>query len=212
MDVPLRQQQSGIDPVRIVYSQHPQGAQTRTISSLFIHNALDISTSYAGIQDRAQISNYFTGQSASGGVFGEDKSFLFYLSQRAHPDIALNVGLGIPQPIRVLMEPLEACQLDNGLTDHPSPFFRIPTPLFLPALNITTQWHQPPANLPRRPNDRPIWDYLTPALGTTLISINRLHTIKVRWVGDITNDKGTMLQSLWLDHSNSLFPFGMPSP
>ncbi|RQM27912.1 hypothetical protein B5M09_011674 [Aphanomyces astaci] len=165
MDVPLRQQQSGIDPVRIVYSQHPQGAQTRTISSLFIHNALDISTSYAGIQDRAQISNYFTGQSASGGVFGEDKSFLFYLSQRAHPDIALNVGLGIPQPIRVLMEPLEACQLDNGLTDHPSPFFRIPTPLFL-----------------------------------------------VRWVGDITNDKGTMLQSLWLDHSNSLFPFGMPSP
>ncbi|ETV85624.1 hypothetical protein H257_02243 [Aphanomyces astaci] len=67
---------------------------------------------------------------------------------------------------------------------------------FQPALTITTHWQQPAASLPRRPNDRPIWAYLTPTLGTTLISINRLHTTKVRWVGDITNDKGTMLLSL----------------
>ncbi|RQM28166.1 hypothetical protein B5M09_009693 [Aphanomyces astaci] len=80
-----------------------QGAQNRTISSLlFVDDTLDISTSYAGIQDRAGISNYFTGQSASGSVFGADKSFLFYLSPRAHPDIALNDGLGIPQPICVI--------------------------------------------------------------------------------------------------------------
>ncbi|RHY40349.1 hypothetical protein DYB30_014208, partial [Aphanomyces astaci] len=108
------------------------------------------------------------------------------------------------------MESLEAYQLDSGLTDHPLAF-RIPPPVadttilgtmlrglatFQPALTITTHWQQPAASLPRRPNDRPIWAYLTPALGTTLISINRLHTTKVRWVGDITNDKGTMLLSL----------------
>ncbi|RHX97985.1 hypothetical protein DYB36_007076, partial [Aphanomyces astaci] len=348
MDILLCQQQSGIDPVHITHSQHPQGTRTRTISSLlFVDDALDISTSYAGIQDRARISNYFTGQSASGGVFGADKSFLLYLSPRAHPAIALNDGLGIPQPIRVvapsegfrhlgihqgtdnqweettravwqrlntqadavaprglgkkelqyivnsvwipsvlyrtaisdaisiapaldtlfrktarrvlklphdhptewfydpidglglvhcerfshsqrlyhflriandsgspthdiLMESLEAYQLDSGLTDHPLAF-RIPPPVadttllgtmlrdlatFQPALTITTHWQQPAASLPRRPNDRPIWAYLTPTLGTTLISINRLHTTKVRWVGDITNDKGTMLLSL----------------
>ncbi|RHY56691.1 hypothetical protein DYB38_009922 [Aphanomyces astaci] len=108
------------------------------------------------------------------------------------------------------MESLEAYQLDSGLTDHPLAF-RIPPPVadttilgtmlrdlatFQPALTITTHWQQPAASLPRRPNDRPISAYLTPALGTTLISINRLHTTKVRWVGDITNDKGTMLLSL----------------
>ncbi|RHY41074.1 hypothetical protein DYB34_013960, partial [Aphanomyces astaci] len=348
MGILLRQQQSGIDPVHIVHSQHSQGTQTRTISSLlFVDDALYISTSYAGIQDRARISNYFTGQSASGGVFDADKSFLLYLSPRAHPAIALNDGLGIPQPIRVvapsegfrhlgihqgtdnqweettravwqrlntqadavsprglgkkelqyivnsvwipsvlyrtaisdaisiapaldtlfrktarrvlklphdhptewfydpidglglvhcerfshsqrlyhflriandsgspthdiLMESLEAYQLDSGLTDHPLAF-RTPPPVadttilgtmlrdlatFQPALTITTHWQQPAASLPRRPNDRPIWAYLTPTLGTTLISINRLHTTKVRWVGDITNDKGTMLLSL----------------
>ncbi|RHY41112.1 hypothetical protein DYB34_009165 [Aphanomyces astaci] len=93
----------GLDPVRIVHSQHPQGAQTHTISSLlFVDDALDIATTYAGIQDRARISNTFTGQSASGGVFGADKSFLLYLSPRAHPAIALNDGLGVPQPIRVV--------------------------------------------------------------------------------------------------------------
>ncbi|RHY96085.1 hypothetical protein DYB31_008119, partial [Aphanomyces astaci] len=348
MDILLRQQQSGIDPVHIIHSQNSQGTRTRTIASLlFVDDALYISTSYAGIQDRARISNHFTGQSASGGVFGADKSFLLYLSPRAHPVIALNDGLGIPQPIRVVapsegfrhlgihqdtdnqweettravwqrlntqadavaprglgkkelqyivnsvwipsvlyrtaisdaisiapaldtllrktarrvlklphdhptewfydpidglglvqcerfshsqrlyhflriandsgspthdiaMESLEAYQLDSGLTDHPLAF-RIPPPVadntilgtmlrglatFQPAFTITTHWQQPAASLPRRPNDRPIWAYLTPALGTTLISINRLHTTKVRWVGDITNDKGTMLLSL----------------
>ncbi|ETV65019.1 hypothetical protein H257_18192 [Aphanomyces astaci] len=348
MDVLLRQQHSGLDPVRIVHSQHPQGAHTRTISSLlFVDDALDIATTYAGIQDRARISNTFTGQSASGGVFGADKSFLLYLSPHAHPAIALNDGLGVPQPIRVvapsegfrhlgihqgtdnqweettrvvwqrlntqanavaprglrkkelvyiinsvwipsvlyrtaisdaisiapaldtlfrktarrvlklphdhptewfydptdglglvhcerfshsqrlyqflriandrgspthdlLMESLEAYQLDSGLTDHPLAF-RIHPPAadgtllgtmlrdlatFQPALSITTQWHQPAASRPLRPNDRPIWAHLTPALSTTLISINRLHAKKIRWVGDITNDKGTMLLSL----------------
>ncbi|ETV65964.1 hypothetical protein H257_17442 [Aphanomyces astaci] len=77
--------------------------QTRTISSLlFVDDALDISTSYSVIQDRAKISNYFTGQSASGGVFGADKLFLFYLSPHAYPAITLNDGLGNPQPIRVV--------------------------------------------------------------------------------------------------------------
>ncbi|RLO10628.1 hypothetical protein DYB28_011948 [Aphanomyces astaci] len=103
MDILLRQQHSGIDPAHIIHSQHSQGTRTRTIASLlFVDDALDISTSYAGIQDRARISNHFTGQSASGGVFGADKSFLLYLSPRAHPVIALNDGLGIPQPIRVV--------------------------------------------------------------------------------------------------------------
>ncbi|RLN93579.1 hypothetical protein DYB28_005529, partial [Aphanomyces astaci] len=298
-----------------------QGAQNRTISSLlFVDVTLDISTSYAGIQDRAGISNYFTGQSASGSVFGADKSFLFYLSPRAHPDIAHNDGLGIPQPIRVIASsegfrhlgihqgtdnqweettrevwqrlstqvdaprglgkkelqyivnsvwirvfstvlpsvmplvpsldtlfrktarrvlklphdhPTEwfydptdglglAYQLVSGLTYHP-PAFRIPPPaadatllgtilrdlaIFKPALTITTLWHQPADSLPLRPNDRPIWAYLTPALGTTLISINRLHAKKVRWVGDITNDKGTMLLSL---ASNLRTKFGWTS-
>ncbi|RQM28165.1 hypothetical protein B5M09_009692 [Aphanomyces astaci] len=110
----------------------------------------------------------------------------------------------------LLMESLEAYQLDSGLTDHP-PAFRIPPlaadatllgtiprdlAIFKPALTITTLWHQPADSLSLRPNDHPIWAYHTPALGTTLISINRLHAKKVRWVGDITNDKGTMLLSL----------------
>ncbi|RHY84389.1 hypothetical protein DYB35_007712 [Aphanomyces astaci] len=348
MDVLIRQQQGGTDPVYITHSQHPHGTQTRTISSLlFVDDALDVSTTYAGIQDRATVSNQFTGQTASGGVFGADKSFLLYLSPQAHPAIALNDGLGNPQPIQVvaptegfrhlgihqgthnqweettrtvwlklntqadaiaprglgkkelqyiinavwipsalyrtaisdaisigpaldtlfrktarrvlrlphdhpnawfydptdglglvhcerfshsqrlyqflriandrgspahdiLMESLEAYQLASGLTDHPLAF-RIPPPVsdttflgtllrdlaaFQPALTIATQWHQPPASRPHRPNDRPIWAYLTPALGTTLISLNRSHNVKVRWVGDITNEKGTMLLSL----------------
>ncbi|KAF0774654.1 hypothetical protein AaE_001646, partial [Aphanomyces astaci] len=103
MDVLIRQQQGGTDPVQISHSQHPQGPRTRTISSLlFVDDALDISTSYSGIQDRVRISNQFTGQSASGGVFGADKSFLFYLSPHAYPTVALNDGLGNPQPIRVV--------------------------------------------------------------------------------------------------------------
>ncbi|ETV83336.1 hypothetical protein H257_04087 [Aphanomyces astaci] len=67
---------------------------------------------------------------------------------------------------------------------------------FNPAVTITTQWQQPHASRPQRPNDRPIWAHLTPALSTTLISINRSHANKVRWVGDISNEKGTMLLSL----------------
>ncbi|RHZ19157.1 hypothetical protein DYB37_008079, partial [Aphanomyces astaci] len=103
MDVLIRQHQGGTDPVQISHSQHPQGPRTRTISSLlFVDDALDISTSYSGIQDRVRISNQLTGQSASGGVFGADKSFLFYLSPHAYPTVALNDGLGNPQPIRVV--------------------------------------------------------------------------------------------------------------
>ncbi|RHZ02902.1 hypothetical protein DYB26_003966 [Aphanomyces astaci] len=122
----------------------------------------------------------------------------------------------------LLMESLEAYQLDSGLTDHP-PAFRIPPlaadatllgtilrdlAIFKPALTITTLWHQPADSLSLRPNDHPIWAYHTPALGTTLISINRLHAKKVRWVGDITNDKGTMLLSL---ASNLRTEFGWTS-
>ncbi|RHZ00165.1 hypothetical protein DYB37_011032 [Aphanomyces astaci] len=106
--------------------------------------------------------------------------------------------------------PCESYQIESGLTDHPLAF-RIPPPAsnttflgallrdlatFQPALTIAAHWHQPPASRPHRPNDRPIWPHLTPALGTTLISINRSHANKVRWVGDITNEKGTMLLSL----------------
>ncbi|RLO09858.1 hypothetical protein DYB28_003329 [Aphanomyces astaci] len=108
------------------------------------------------------------------------------------------------------MESLESYQTESGLTDHPLAF-RIPPPAsdttFIgtllrdlatstPALTITTQWHQPPTSRPQRPNDRPILAHLTPALSTTLISINRSHANKVRWVGDFTNEKGTMLLSL----------------
>ncbi|RHY16228.1 hypothetical protein DYB25_009099, partial [Aphanomyces astaci] len=209
-----------------------QGAPNRTISSLlFVDDTLDISTSYAGIQPRAGISNYFTGQSASGSVFGADKSFLFYPPHAHTRTLPLMMGLAFHNPFAhsqrlyhfqriandrdspthdLLMESLEAYQLNSGLTDHP-PAFRIPPPaadatllgtilrdlaIFKPALTITALWHQPADSLPLHPNDRPIWAYLTPALGTTLISINRLHAKKVRWVGDITNDKGTMLLSL----------------
>ncbi|RQM21573.1 hypothetical protein B5M09_013019 [Aphanomyces astaci] len=101
-------------------------------------------------------------------------------------------------------------QTESGLTDHPLAF-RIPPPAsdttFIgtllrdlatstPALTITTQWHQPPTSRPQRPNDRPILAHLIPALSTTLISINHSHANKVRWVGDFTNEKGTMLLSL----------------
>ncbi|RHY17110.1 hypothetical protein DYB36_007995 [Aphanomyces astaci] len=136
------------------------------------------------------------------------------------------------------MESLESYQIKSSLTDH-SLAFRIPPPAsnttflgallrdlatFQPALTIATHWHQPPASRPHRPNDRPIWPHLTPALGTTLISINRSHANKVRWVGDNTNEKGTMLLSLPSFHpstpnmagpaqrSNALPPSGMPSP
>ncbi|RQM16801.1 hypothetical protein B5M09_012798, partial [Aphanomyces astaci] len=339
--------QGGTDPVYITHSQHPHGTQTRTISSLlFVDDALDVSTTYAGIQDRATVSNQFKGQTTSGGVFGADKSFLLYLSPQAHPAIALNDALRKPQPIQVvaptegfrhlsihqgthnqweettrtvwlklntqadaiaprslgkkelqyiinavripsalyrtaisdaisigpaldtlfrktarrvlrlphdhpnswfydlkdglglvhcerfshsqrlyqflriandrgspahdiLMESLEAYQIASGLTGHPLAF-RIPPPAsdttflgtllrdlatFQPALTIATQY-QPPASRPHRPNDRPIWAHLTPALGITLISLNRSHNVKVWWVGDITNEKGTMLLSL----------------
>ncbi|RLO13314.1 hypothetical protein DYB28_009128, partial [Aphanomyces astaci] len=80
MDVLIRQQQGGTDPVYITHSQHPHGTQTRTISSLlFVDDALDVSTTYAGIQDRATVSNQFTGQTASGGVFGLGKKELQYI-------------------------------------------------------------------------------------------------------------------------------------
>ncbi|ETV77436.1 hypothetical protein H257_08853 [Aphanomyces astaci] len=53
----------GTDPVHITHSQHSEEPpHTRTISRLlFVDDALDISTSYTGIQDRATISNHFTG-------------------------------------------------------------------------------------------------------------------------------------------------------
>ncbi|RHY95409.1 hypothetical protein DYB26_006402 [Aphanomyces astaci] len=130
-------------------------------------------------------------------------------SQRLYQFLRIANDRGSPAH-DILMESLEAYQTESGLTDHPLAF-RIPPPAsdttfigtllrdlaaFNPALIITTQWHQPPASRPQRPNDRPIWAHLTPAFSTTLISINRSHTNKVRWVGDITNEKGTMLLSL----------------
>ncbi|RHZ40695.1 hypothetical protein DYB26_004274 [Aphanomyces astaci] len=134
----------------------------------------------------------------------------FSHSQRLYQFLLIANDRGSPAH-DILMESLEAYQLASGLTDHPLAF-RIPPPAsdttflgtllrdlatFQPALTIATQWHQPPASRPHRPNDRPIWAHLTLALGTTLlISLNRSHNVKVRWVGDITNEKGTMLLSL----------------
>ncbi|RQM29944.1 hypothetical protein B5M09_012389 [Aphanomyces astaci] len=91
----------------------------------------------------------------------------------------------------ILMESLEAYQLASSLTDHPLAF-RIP-----PPTSDTT------------------------FLGTTLISLNRSHNIKVRWVGDIPTKKAPCYSAFHpsvpslagpAQHSNALPPSGMPSP
>ncbi|CAK4084901.1 unnamed protein product [Aphanomyces euteiches] len=103
MDILQQQQQSGLDPIKLFHHQHPEGLMERSIGSLlFVDDALDVATTYAGIQHRASISNIFTGKHASGGVFGAEKSFMLYLSPHHYPAISLNNGLGEPQPVKVI--------------------------------------------------------------------------------------------------------------
>ncbi|KAH9182004.1 hypothetical protein AeNC1_016021 [Aphanomyces euteiches] len=348
MDLLQQQQQRGLDPIKIFHHQHPEELTHRPIGSLlFVDDALDVATTYAGIQHRAAISNIFTGKYASGGVFGAEKSFMLYLSSHHYPTISLNNGLGEPQPVKViapidgfkhlgihqgvgaqwaantqtlwrrlkrqaeqlapkrltgaefryivnavwmpsilyrcalsdslsiasafdvlirktakrvlhlpndhptewfydpmdglglhncellsqgqriyqflriandtgspaydaLMNEMEAYQIQMGLTNNPllSP---IPPPSsdtsFLGTTiriaaasahkyTIHATWHSPPECLSTRPCDRSIWTHLSPALGTTLMKINKASKLKVRWLGDITNERGTQLLAL----------------
>ncbi|KAH9097081.1 hypothetical protein Ae201684P_011810 [Aphanomyces euteiches] len=294
-----------------------QGQTHRSIGSLlFVDDALDIATTYAGIQHRATTSNIFTGKYASGGVFGAEKSFMLYLSPTHHPAISLNNGLGEPQPVKILapmegfkhlgihqgagvqwaantqalwhrlkrqaeqiapkrltgaefryivnapnesyncrmtiplsgsmtiwmgsasrtvntsveakghvlriandigspaydalMDAMETYQLQMGLTDHPlaSP---IPPPTtdqsFLGTTlriaaamthhyTIHATWKSPSQCISTRPFDQSIWQHLTPHLSTKLLQINKAARLKVRWLGDITNERGNQLLSL----------------
>ncbi|KAF0776048.1 hypothetical protein AaE_000252, partial [Aphanomyces astaci] len=106
MDVLQRRQQQGPDGVNILHHQSPDG---RVINStLFVDDALDIATSYTGIQHRATTSNIFTGIHGSGGVFGAAKSFMIYYSPSGlhYPTVDLNDGLGLPQPV-TMAPPME---------------------------------------------------------------------------------------------------------
>ncbi|CAK4122542.1 unnamed protein product [Aphanomyces euteiches] len=106
-----------------------------------------------------------------------------------------------------LMNEMEAYQIQMGLTNNPllSP---IPPPSsdtsFLGTTiriaaasahkyTIHATWHSPPECLSTRPCNRSIWTHLSPALGTTLMKINKASKLKVRWLGDITNERGTQL-------------------
>ncbi|CAK4142199.1 unnamed protein product [Aphanomyces euteiches] len=113
MDILQKQQQCGLDPVNLVHHQHTDGPTQRSIGSLlFVDDALDVATSYVGIQHRATTSNIFTGKYASGGVFGAEKSFMLYLSPHHYPAISLNNGLGEPEPVKILapIEGLQNCE------------------------------------------------------------------------------------------------------
>ncbi|CAK4076950.1 unnamed protein product, partial [Aphanomyces euteiches] len=348
MDILQQQQQRGLDPVTLVHHQHADGQTHRSIGSLlFVDDALDIATTYAGIQHRATTSNIFTGKYASGGVFGAEKSFMLYLSPTHHPAISLNNGLGEPQPVKILapmegfkhlgihqgagvqwaantqalwhrlkrqaeqiapkrltgaefryivnavwlpsilyrcalsdslsiasafdvlirkttkrvlqlphdhptewfydnmdglglqncehisrsqrlyhvlriandigspaydalMDAMETYQLQMGLTDHPlaSP---IPPPTtdqsFLGTTlriaaamthhyTIHATWKSPSQCISTRPCDQSIWQHLTPHLSTKLLQINKATRLKIRWLGDITNERGNQLLSL----------------
>ncbi|ETV65660.1 hypothetical protein H257_17655 [Aphanomyces astaci] len=110
MDVLQRRQQQGPDGVNILHHQSPDGAPVRRVinSTLFVDDALDIATSYTGIQHRATTSNIFTGIHGSGGVFGAAKSFMIYYSPSGlhYPTVDLNDGLGLPQPV-TMAPPME---------------------------------------------------------------------------------------------------------
>ncbi|KAH9154065.1 hypothetical protein AeRB84_003786 [Aphanomyces euteiches] len=348
MDILQQQQQRGLDPVQLVHHQHIEGPTQRSIGSLlFVDDALDVATSYAGIQHRATTSNIFTGKYASGGVFGAEKSFMLYLSSTHHPATSLNNGLGEPQPVKILapiegfkhlgihqgagaqwaantqalwrklkrqaeqiapkrltgaelryivnavwlpsilyrcalsdslsivsafdvlirkttkrvlqlphdhptewfydtmdglglqncehlsrsqrlyhvlriandagspaydalMDAMETYQLQMGLTDYPlatpvppptSDQSFLGTAIRIAAANthnytIHATWQSPPQCISTRPCDQSIWHHLSPQLSTKLLQINKVARLKVRWLGDITNERGTQLLSL----------------
>ncbi|RQM21644.1 hypothetical protein B5M09_011416 [Aphanomyces astaci] len=198
MDVLLRQQHSGLDPVRIVHSLHPQGAQARTISSLAsysppgakkertrVHHQLRLDTECPlpnchrdAISIAPALDTLFRKTARRVLKLPHDHptewsydptdglGLVHCDSQRLYHFLRIANDHGSPTH-DLLMESLEAYELDSGLTDHPLAI-RIPPPAadctllgtmlrdlatFQPALTITTQWHQPAASLPLRPND-----------------------------------------------------------
>ncbi|EGZ19572.1 hypothetical protein PHYSODRAFT_312692 [Phytophthora sojae] len=102
MDLLQTQLEKGEDPVKIKHHQHGGGIDIA--STLFVDDQLDISTSYCGIQSRADVTNIFTGANATGGVFGAAKSFMMYLNtgKDHYPAIRINDGLGVPRPVQVV--------------------------------------------------------------------------------------------------------------
>eukprot|EP00644_Phytophthora_capsici_P019565 jgi/Phyca11/133414/e_gw1.455.3.1 len=90
------------DPISI---QHHQAGEGITIgSTLFVDDQLDITTSALGIQERALVTNVFTGKTGTGEVFGASKSFMMYLTHddEHYPAVELNDGMGVPRAVKVV--------------------------------------------------------------------------------------------------------------
>ncbi|GMF40651.1 unnamed protein product [Phytophthora fragariaefolia] len=71
---------------------------------MFVDDQTDITTSIAGLQERAEVTNVFSGNNGTGGVFGAAKSFVKQVGGNRTSDltISLNDGMGHPKPVQVV--------------------------------------------------------------------------------------------------------------
>ncbi|KAJ8537342.1 hypothetical protein ON010_g13255 [Phytophthora cinnamomi] len=83
---------------------HEGGGGIDVGSTMFVDDQLDVTTSFDGLTDRANVTNLFTGKYATGGVFGSAESFQMYLAPPGehYPAVLLNDGNGTPQPVQVV--------------------------------------------------------------------------------------------------------------
>ena len=105
MDLLQEMQDKGQHGAIITHHQGANGKVTKEIRSLkYVDDDLDVATTYQGIQQRADITNLFTGKYGSGAVFGAAKSFMWYRSKtgRHYDAIKLNDGMGRPKAITVV--------------------------------------------------------------------------------------------------------------
>ncbi|OWZ11725.1 hypothetical protein PHMEG_00015212 [Phytophthora megakarya] len=91
------------DPNEIQH--HQTGGRRVSIgSTLFVDDQLDITSTEQRAQERAKITNMFTGKTGTGGAFGASKSYMMYLTHgnEHFQDVSLNDGMGIPRQVQVV--------------------------------------------------------------------------------------------------------------
>ncbi|OWZ16448.1 LOW QUALITY PROTEIN: hypothetical protein PHMEG_0009758 [Phytophthora megakarya] len=88
------------DPIE---TQHHQTGGRRG-STLFVDDQIDITSTEQGAQERAKITNVFTGKTGTGGIFGTSMAFMMYLTHgnEHFQAVSLNDGMDIPRQVQVV--------------------------------------------------------------------------------------------------------------
>ncbi|OWZ14019.1 hypothetical protein PHMEG_00012560 [Phytophthora megakarya] len=105
----------------------------------------------------------------------------------------------------LLMEAFEMYQTAAGLTHHPLQYAIDPPSHLQRWIHLTIRavvalevaldvdWNNPPACRSTRPNDRSIWKDIPLGVRGQLLRYNLKYPHKVRYVGDIANERGTRM-------------------